>query len=551
MRVSTIHVAGSRRFRVRLAVILPVVLLALLSTVSCTREKAIFPDATEEMLSRIDSTIAKRAEFEQQRNDRITEARYATSTALSDSDLYQSLGMLYYAYAGFRLDSALNVASRRLETARRTGNPQRITEATVTLAQSLMNSGEYHRAIATLDTLPVGAFGSQLREKVYSTYFGAYDAMAQTAPLGAERAVARTRAQAFRDSVIALMEPNTLGHTYLTATRMKDAGMTARAIELLEQAHASPEVRDNAAFQYGLGLMYLDSGRDSDAIHAIGHASVLDLQDGKKEYISLIRLARILYDKGDILRAFNYIKCAFEDASFSHTAIRTNEIMEFMPIIDGAYRAYEGSERQRVQRNAAIAAAFGLLMCVAMALLWSQLRRISRIKALLAESNSELSLRNKLLAEADQTKVTHIEGLLQLHASSIANNRNYRRELLRMMAAGQYTRVQDRLKSDNVDNTDTKLFYELFDSTFLSMFPDFIEEINRYMREPFAVLHPDSLTPEQRIMALMKFGHSSASEISAMLQYSQQTVYNYRSSIRAMLACSMDDFQREICLHTA
>ncbi|MDE6311714.1 MAG: hypothetical protein K2L96_07865 [Muribaculaceae bacterium] len=517
---------------------------------SCRQEKSVFPEDTEAMLRRIDSTIERRAEFERERNERITEAYYGTTAAGDDSALYDNLGKLYYAYAGYRLDSALNVAQRRLETARRTGVEQNITEATITLAQSLMSSGEYLRSIAVLDTLPVASYGPQMREKIYSTYFGACDAMAQASPIASERAEARLRAQAFRDSVIALMEPNTIGHTYLTASRMKDRGMTPQAIELLEQAHQRPDVRDNAAFQYGLGLMYLDSNRDSDAVRAIAQASILDLQDGKKEYISLIRLARVLYDKGEILRAFNYIKCAFEDASFSHTAIRTNEIMEFMPIIDGAYRAYESSERQRVQRNSAIAAAFGLLMAVAMAVLWSQLRRISKIKRLLAKSNSELSLRNKLLARADNAKVSHIEGLLELHASSIANNKNYRRELLRMMAAGQYTRVQDRLKSDNVDNTDTKLFYELFDATFLSMFPDFIGEINAYMREPFAMLHPVSLTPEQRIMALMKFGHSSTADISAMLQYSQQTVYNYRSSIRSMLACSLDDFERKIRIGT-
>ena len=31
-----------------------------------------------------------------------------------------------------------------------------------------------------------------------------------------------------------------------------------------------------------------------------------------------------------------------------------------------------------------------------------------------------------------------------------------------------------------------------------------------------------------------------------MLRYTQQTVYNYRSSIRGMLACSLDEFERKI-----
>nr|MDE6278005.1 hypothetical protein [Muribaculaceae bacterium] len=347
--------------------------------------------------------------------------------------------------------------------------------------------------------------------------------------------------------------PHSIGHTYLTARKMQDAGMTLSAIELLEQAAgSSPDhFLNNAAFQYGLGMMYLDEGRDDDAVLAIARASVLDLNDGKKEYASLIRLARILYDKGDILRAFNYIKCAFEDASFSHAAIRASEIMEIMPIIDGAYRAYQDSEKERVRRNYAMTLAAAIILILALAILWAQLRRISRIKALLAASNHELSLRNDLLARADNAKVRHIEGLLRLHASNIAHNKTYRRDLLRMLAAGQYSRVSDRLKSDNVDNSETKLFYEEFDTTFLSMFPDFISEINEYMREPFATLHPAALTPEQRIMALMKFGHSSTADISTMLQYTQQTVYNYRSAIRNMLSCPLEEFEKNIRMAAA
>lgn len=520
---------------------------------ACKPSQPIFDSDAEEILQSVDETIRRRDSFEESRNADIAAARFTYGSASTPEGRYESIKGLYDAYAGFRLDSALNIASRRLDMARHLRDPEKITASTIVLAQSLMSYGENSRAIAVLDSLPVESFDPARREQIYSAYFGSYSAIASSSPLPEERARAEEMARDYRDSVIALLRPHSIGHTYLTARRMQDSGQTLTAIQLLEQAaEAAPDhFRDNAAFQYGLGLMYLDEGRDNEAVTAIARASVLDLQAGKKEYASLIRLARLLYDKGDILRAFNYIKCAFEDASFSHAAIRASEIMEIMPIIDGAYRAYEDSERDRVRRTYAMTLAVGLLLIVAIAVLWIQLRRISGIKALLARSNSELSLRNDMLARADKAKVSHIEGLLRLHASNIAHNKTYRRDLLRMLAAGQYSRVSDRLKSDNVDNTETKLFYEEFDSTFLAMFPDFIEEINAYMREPFTSLHPSALTPEQRIMALMKFGHSSTADISSMLQYTQQTVYNYRSSIRNMLACPLEEFEKRICMFPA
>lgn len=505
-----------------------------------------YPPEAEATLRSIDTIIGRRHHFEEKRRAQIGAARQGLEAAATDSARYEALKKLCGAYQGYRPDSALNAASARLALARRIGDPEKITSATIILAQSHLNFGDYRGAVAVLDTLDPATLPPGRREQIYSVLFGSYAALATASPLARERLMADSLAKAFRDSVISLLEPGSVGHTYLTASRMHDAGMTSGAIRLLEEAGADGRFAENASFQYGLGMMYLDEGRADDALTAISRASLTDLADGKKEYVSLIRLARLLYDRGDILRAFNYIKCALEDVSFSHSEIRAAEIMEIMPVIDGAYRAYEETERERIHRNAMLAAGFGLLMALAMALLWIQLGRISRIKRLLAESNRELSLRNALLAREDAAKVSHIEALLQLHASNITHNKAYRRDLLRMLAAGQYSRASDRLKSDNVDNSETKTFYELFDSTFLSMFPDFIEEINAYMLTPFANTRPAALTPEQRIMALMKFGHSSTPEISAMLRYTQQTVYNYRSSIRGMLACSLEEFERKI-----
>ncbi len=521
-----------------------VLLLPLL--ISCGRSSRNVAPGIGRQLAGIDSLIAVRHGLENRRASEIAAARRAVETARNPASRLEKLNALCAAYSGYRLDSALVTAHQGLEVARTLNDPQKTASSTVILAQSLVNFGEAEKALVILDSLTARPYDPSLREMVYSAYFGAYSSLAGSSHIAADRQRAIASAYSYRDSLIAILPPKSVGHVYLSATKMQDDDRLPEALSLMEKSLADEKFARNAAFNYGLGKMYLDKGDEEKAMSALSRASYLDLADGKKEYESLIKLARLLYDSGDMNRSFDYIRCAFEDASFSHASLRTQEILEVMPVIEGAYRAYEAEHLNRIRLTAIIAIVFGLLMTIALIVLWKQFRHISRIKRLLGEYNEELANRNALLKRADDAKISHIENLLNLHASNIARNKQYRRSLVQMMAGGQYSRVADKLRSDNVDNADTHLFYELFDSTFLSMFPDFIEEINRYMKEPFAELHPTALTPEQRIMALTKFGHSSTAEISAVLQYSQQTVYNYRSAIRGMLLCPLSEFEKNI-----
>ena len=66
------------------------------------------------------------------------------------------------------------------------------------------------------------------------------------------------------------------------------------------------------------------------------------------------------------------------------------------------------------------------------------------------------------------------------------------------------------------------------------------------MKEPVRLDSPGILSPELRIIALMKLGVTATSQIAAMLQYSSQTVYNYRSVIRSALNCPLEEFEKRI-----
>jgi len=72
------------------------------------------------------------------------------------------------------------------------------------------------------------------------------------------------------------------------------------------------------------------------------------LELAKKENISLRKIAFILYEDGDIDRAYTYIKRSMEDALFCNAKLRTYEISKMLPIINQAYENKNETNRTQL-----------------------------------------------------------------------------------------------------------------------------------------------------------------------------------------------------------
>ena len=82
-------------------------------------------------------------------------------------------------------------------------------------------------------------------------------------------------------------------------------------------------------------------------------------------------------------------------------------------------------------------------------------------------------------------------------------------------------------------------FYEVFDTTFLSLFPAFVDEFNKLLLDEHRIDVPASryLTSELRIFALIRLGIDGTEKIASLLRYFKATVYSYRSRTRLKAKC--------------
>ena len=85
----------------------------------------------------------------------------------------------------------------------------------------------------------------------------------------------------------------------------------------------------------------------------------------------------------------------------------------------------------------------------------------------------------------------------------------YRRMLNKQAASGKVEELYKTLKSSRFIDEELKEFYQNFDNSFFSIFPDFVKRFNELLPEEERIIpkQDERLTTELRIFALIRLGN--------------------------------------------
>lgn len=516
-------------------------LLGLMASEVEAREKR-----PEEFLAQLDETINDKSVYEGKYLKDIYEARSEYNSAKSLTDKYNTLRKLYELYRSFRIDSALIVAEQRLDVARKLGDKSKEASASLNLAEGYARSGNPDQALAILDTLNDNILEDYHKKYRNSIYRSALNLKLATSLLGSDRMKTLDRLRSFQNAAFKESDVNSRGYLTLKAEKLRDAGLYEEAMAEIEKAHKQFDFSNDAAMLYTMGEIYRDAGEMNKSMEFLARSAILDISSGKKEYKSLILLASLLFEQGDVERAFNYINCAFDDAAFSHANMRTPEIMEVMPLIDHAFHQQESEIKNRTRL---FLIGLGILIAILLVFI-ALLGRLNRDKRRMMDTisgiNQRLEQQNSVLTEADSLKLQHIKSLMMAYSTYISRLKNYRKGIYRLMKTGQNEKALDLVKSNSADAKDITAFQEMFDEAFLSIYPDFINRLNKFLTNPIELREGNRLTPELRVAAMISLGMKGTDEISEMLHYSAQTVYNVRSTLKGTLNVDWKEFEKGI-----
>lgn len=498
------------------------------------------------LLKELDCTILLKADFQKQKMHTIDSIRKQVNAAPSLEDKYHLYGLLYGIYLHYQADSALHYLDERKALLPSLQNPRYENDLWIARAEVLGIMGLYNEVGTQLKQVQKDQLdNASLLYYYYTcrTYYGWIATYTQTD----ERNKYIEKTNAYRDSILSLT-PGGLDHNIVLADKMIVNGNPDGAIELINkelQHLENPESR--VYLLYNLSQAYAQKKDTVKQIYYLAQTAIGDLKEAKREYISLQKLALLMFEKGDIERAYKYLSCSMEDAVACNARLRSVEVTEFYPIVDKAYKLKTQKEKQISRTLLLSVSLLSFLLLITIVYLYRQMKKLSFTRRELSIANEQLQGSNQELSQASKIKEEYIALYLNQCVIYLDKLDTYRKSLVKMAMASRLEDLFKAIKSEQFMREERKNFYNDFDKSFLRLFPHFIESFNLLLTEE-GKLYPKSgeiLSTELRIFALIRLGINDSNSIARFLGYSLATVYSYRSKVRSK-ACNKEQFDEKV-----
>ncbi|MBQ6082490.1 MAG: hypothetical protein IJS70_05925 [Bacteroidales bacterium] len=499
--------------------------------------------SVESLLQQLDTVLAGKEMYNRNKEERINAIR-SSLPGISQEGRYGIYDALYQEYAKYNLDSALYYARQKLSLAADCGSAARADQSRLDLAVTYINAGLYSEAESLIAEVKSRDAG------YYHALHTLYSAMAATAVIGDRAVTYSSLKEQYRDSLIQSLPANDLGCLYASAEKMNEEGRYYDAILLLTSRYNDPLTRNSekAILDYCLAVAYKGLDNRQKAKWHYASSAIADKRTPVREYRSLQELAFMLYEDGDMTRAYRYIACAMDDMQSSNMMLRTFEFAPFMSTISAAYDK-EIRRRARAQQLLlfSLLILLGLLAALA-AIVLRQRNALRRSNAQLTEVNSQLTDISKKLQETGFLKEEYLYQYMEQAGASIDRLEAFRRKVLVECRKQGADRLAASLEATYDSEKELRSFYQNFDETFLHLFPTFVQDVNRLLKAGQR-LEPKPgrlMNTELRILALIRLGVSDNVKMSHFLRTSLSTIYNYRSKLRNAAATDPGTFEAEV-----
>ena len=195
------------------------------------------------------------------------------------------------------------------------------------------------------------------------------------------------------------------------------------------------------------------------------------------------------------------------------------------------------------------------MLLVALYILSRRQRILVRTRKELEASKGSIERRNKALEEvngklkeSNKVRQTYIALFLQNLSENISTSRQYKNHVLKYIRRGNDKYLVEEIEATPPIEEDIRSFNKMFDETFISLYPDFVEKFNALLAPGEAITPKgnDILTPELRVFAFIKLGINDSSKIASLLHFSANTIYNYRAKIKNKARGDRDLFEEAV-----
>lgn len=523
----------------------------------------------------LDSLIDSSEEFKVEKEMKIDELKRKLARAVTPAERYSLNILLADEYYTYNSDSAGKYIDASIALARREGNQEWVTQSGLKKASVLSVTGMLSDAQTLLDSLQRNLIPRQLLVDYYADMVYLNSHLGNYAGGNYNDFYARERL--YKDSLMSVIQPSHPEYLWFKGLDIlgtdKDA---SEAISELETYLASSSLNtpQDAKNAYILGRLYQQQEDPENYKKYMALSAAVDVKIANySEISSLEELSRYMFrdGKGDIDRVYKYMSYILDKAISYPNRVKAVGLSGVMENINRAYRERNETQRRRTTGFLIAICILAAVLIAAVVVIFRQMNRLRRQSRSLHESNdtlnrnieelncthaelntanqrlkeliSDLKEKNDELNEANYVKEEYIGSIFSICSGYIDKLAELKKSIHLKVLQKKYAEIENETEDFDM-RTELKDFYRSFDTVFLHIYPDFVNDFNALLQEGKKIVPKEGelLNTELRIYALIRLGITDSVKIAEFLHCSPQTVYNNRFRVRNKAVLPKDRF---------
>lgn len=533
-----------------------------------------------QLLATLDSILVQTGELASQKELKIAQLKKKLSNAANLEEEFWINKMLYDESFVFNADSAMKYVDRNIQIATELKKKDWQDEWLINRSFMFAATGLLKEAGEVLEKVDSTSLSDGLKLSYYYQRSYLYSHLGQY--MGDQKQVNNKYYNEFENAnkhMLALVRPKDPLYWWCVASCNElspgDSLFSALENVVLSSQH---NTRLDAMNAYGLSNMYKRIGDKEKTMIYLIYSAMADLRVCNRDIASLQELSSLLYDAGDIDRAYAYMNYCLKAALLYPNRVRIINISTELDKIYANYQQRDIRWRNSLQNYLYIVTFFSIILVLALIGLYRQTKKLrkslteldsanhslnqhvvelSQMHKQLALANQELQNLNELLRSANQklqesndVKEEYFGYVFSICSNYISKLDEYRKNINRKLKTGQFEEARQLTDNSSLTQNELKDFYANFDAIFLRVYPDFVADLNSLLRPEEQILLKDAseLNMEVRIYALVRLGINDSVKIADFLHCSPQTVYNHRLRMRNKAIIPKDKFAEAVRL---
>ena len=260
-------------------------------------------------MNQLDKVLSERQIYIDQKEARLAQLRLNADSIPDARDRFDALGALMDEYLPFNTDSAFTLSLERERIATALADSVLLMNARMNQANILNATAMYKECADLMKPIRFERLPDYLHPFYFHIKRTVYGRLADYAAFEPERQRYRRLTDMYRDSLLAVNDPDSLTWAIIKADKLNANGHPADAVAILKKYREDHNlaVHDLAICAWTLAESYSLLGDTESQKKELLISSIADMKSAVREYVALRQLAFLLYKEGDLERSYRFL----------------------------------------------------------------------------------------------------------------------------------------------------------------------------------------------------------------------------------------------------